>query len=560
MDLLPKQMCHRCSYKLEEFYNFYVECAKTDRELKSQLSWMSEENVEGNNSIPMVKMNKFKVKTEPLDNDSTDSNNTYGQFGGNPLFFPASILQHGPESNLTLPCLQCKCVCDRRIKLTKTSPKEIKASSKSESENKVDHSQILRNGPSVLIECMDVDCKIKCANKPFKDDECSKIDSQQQIVKSVDNEVFITVDGENDVFKLEKLNRALRPRKSLVDYIGPKKKTAVANLNLKTNVKNKLDYIDMSLVNPVDIRITKGNANHPSPIIKLEKVDDTIKSLRAQKNLELFNRRMKEFQRKTQLRKKENRPRNNLWSEVGEIRKHEKLKETSNSLNKKKSQNGENPARSLNREEHDIKCNIQKSEAIINGESSTDNRMCDSNNGLDILKSKIKQELVNRTIKSDKSSEHTVQDSTLKAENRLPFCAIVKLEKDYICNVDYPKVQIKRHLTMTNSAECQEGRSRSSTKEKDHSKITMSKTSPVKDESFLKSVRSNERRLKIRNNNHKTKSSKKNGRRLNFTIKSAVFDKGLSMVLHQSELKHCEKCHASFVNKELYKLHPCYQN
>ncbi|XP_077268776.1 uncharacterized protein LOC143900885 [Temnothorax americanus] len=69
MDLLPKQMCHRCSYKLEEFHKFYVDCLKTDAALKSQLSWMRKGGGKEKIDVPMVHIENVKIKAEPLDYD-----------------------------------------------------------------------------------------------------------------------------------------------------------------------------------------------------------------------------------------------------------------------------------------------------------------------------------------------------------------------------------------------------------------------------------------------------------------------------------------------------------
>ncbi|XP_015523217.1 uncharacterized protein LOC107226808 [Neodiprion lecontei] len=69
MDMLPKQMCHRCSYKLEEFHKFYADCLKTDMNLKSQLSWMRKREVEDDIRVPMVQIENVKIKSEPPDYD-----------------------------------------------------------------------------------------------------------------------------------------------------------------------------------------------------------------------------------------------------------------------------------------------------------------------------------------------------------------------------------------------------------------------------------------------------------------------------------------------------------
>lgn len=69
LDLLPKQMCHRCSYKLEEFHKFYVDCLKTDAALKNQLSWMRKDRRKEKIGVPMVHIENVKIKAESLDYD-----------------------------------------------------------------------------------------------------------------------------------------------------------------------------------------------------------------------------------------------------------------------------------------------------------------------------------------------------------------------------------------------------------------------------------------------------------------------------------------------------------
>lgn len=70
MDLLPKHMCHWCSYKLEEFYKFYADCLKTDTNLKGQLSWMGKEDPQQRVGTPMVHIENIKI--EPPDYDAFD--------------------------------------------------------------------------------------------------------------------------------------------------------------------------------------------------------------------------------------------------------------------------------------------------------------------------------------------------------------------------------------------------------------------------------------------------------------------------------------------------------
>ncbi|XP_014472214.1 PREDICTED: uncharacterized protein LOC106743155 isoform X2 [Dinoponera quadriceps] len=116
MDLLPKHMCHRCSYKLEEFHKFYMDCLKTDTALKSQLSWMrkgcgSREKV----GVPMVHIENVNIKTEPLDYDVYElepivENLDYINSMANSVAFPAGCIREG----LTYAAFShCRCCCDK---------------------------------------------------------------------------------------------------------------------------------------------------------------------------------------------------------------------------------------------------------------------------------------------------------------------------------------------------------------------------------------------------------------------------------------------------------------
>lgn len=111
MDLLPKQMCHRCSYKLEEFHKFYVDCLKTDAALKSQLSWMRKDKEKI--GVPMVHIENMKIKAEPLDYDVYElepliENMEYI----NSMALPAGGIHNG----LTYATLshRYRCCCDKK--------------------------------------------------------------------------------------------------------------------------------------------------------------------------------------------------------------------------------------------------------------------------------------------------------------------------------------------------------------------------------------------------------------------------------------------------------------
>lgn len=59
-DPLPKHMCHRCTFKVNEFYDFRTICLKTQENLKSRIPWL-QSNITGPEAVfveePMVQLN-----------------------------------------------------------------------------------------------------------------------------------------------------------------------------------------------------------------------------------------------------------------------------------------------------------------------------------------------------------------------------------------------------------------------------------------------------------------------------------------------------------------------
>ena len=639
MDLLPKQMCHRCSYKLEEFYNFYVECAKTDTELKSQLSWMRKENLEEKIITPMVKMNRFKIKTEPPDNN-VGQNGVIDHISESSLLFPGSILHSFDwNSGPMLSCSKCQCLNNASIKVNKTSPKQVKTTSPVQSENEPHSSNVMSNTTDKVCEFNEPTDINKSSNSNAN--SCENNNFKE--ANSTDTSVTVNLDSDKvkdiphtKISKAEKLNRALRPRKGSVDYIGPKRKSIA---NLKAKFKSKLEMFNPSLVNPVNIQISQSNI-HPTPIIKLEKLDDSMRSLRVRKNLEEFNKRIKEFQMKKKLNKgekilqrAENLGKKILLRDENLIRKSLQKEDNSNrkslqeeesfgkknlqkdgNLGRKSMLKGENSNRkSLHKEEniniHSMLCeeNVDKNNSEneknecgkdLLKEGAEEKKTCvDDNQGITILE--VKHEEIKQSVNTSVSkSENMVtelnikqeDDKTIKNHNNIdgqiiqieddnfhvnlskdqkapkptdrhPLCAVVKLEKDYTCNVDYPRIKIKRHLTVANSSKPQNDAMEDAVKQKNLTqsvnKKIFSKTNGI---SSAKNLKSTEKRFK--GGVKSGKVCKKKDKQMNLVnMKQIILKKNSSvLVLPHSDLKHyCEECDTSFKNRELYQLHPCYQ-
>ncbi|KAL6261867.1 hypothetical protein P5V15_006953 [Pogonomyrmex californicus] len=115
MDLLPKQMCHRCSYKLEEFHKFYVDCLKTDAALKSQLSWMRKGGGREKIGVPMVHIENVKIKAEPLDYDVYELEPLVENIDYINSMNSMAFRTGGIHDGLTYAAFsRCRCCCDKK--------------------------------------------------------------------------------------------------------------------------------------------------------------------------------------------------------------------------------------------------------------------------------------------------------------------------------------------------------------------------------------------------------------------------------------------------------------
>ncbi|XP_011503778.1 PREDICTED: uncharacterized protein PFB0765w-like [Ceratosolen solmsi marchali] len=554
MDLLPKQMCSRCRYKLEEFYNFYVDCAKTDTEFKSQLSWMNKENVQEKIITPMVKINKFKIKAEPSDNDDIiDSCNVLEHIRKNSLMFPASILKHSFDSkaDCMFPCVNCQCIYSSRIKINNKSSKQVKVGTNVKSKSNVCSSNIVSDNVSKFN-------KFERANKNF---------SFKNLIKNHDNICSKSNNIYNsNILKPEKLDRTLRPRKVLIDYMGPRKKKKVSNI--KAKFKSKLDIFDPSLISPVNMNLSHDliNSMYPSPILKLEKVDETFRTLRTRKNLEEFNRRIKDLKWNQSWQKTENQTKKILFKGRNFSKKN--LLQGVNKSDKNL------PITKLDKKQIQIEEIANKKNLQVKKRAKKQKFLKympnNSNKNVKIMKLNIKQELVNK-IPENKSIKQLRQEKSIQIDryksqkiskvtiDRYPLCAVVKLEKDYTCNVDYPRIQIKRHLSLSNPSESQNTVLEVLPGQTSIFELAVDRKSRNIDSNISsKNLRNKGNRLKLINKNKPKISKKKKNLNL-VNVKTILLEKATSIISQPDFKRYCEECDLCFKNKELYKLHPCYQ-
>ncbi|KAJ8687349.1 hypothetical protein QAD02_023143 [Eretmocerus hayati] len=521
LDLLPKQMCHRCSYKLEEFYNFYVACAKTDSELKSQLSWMRKEDFEEEIKTPMVKICPFKIKAEPKDENGSMDSDVFGHISESSLFFPASILQStfDPNASPMLTCSRCRCLCSEGMKENKNSVKK-KDSLDTESDPQAHTS-------TMTLDIANDSAKSLVHENPVGNNLVVKSDSKESKATGIplinlENVKDGKLRNSDDLLHIDHLDRALRPRKGSVDYKCQKKKGLASNL--KTKLKSTLDMLNPELVNPVDSVVAQKNATNHSPVIKLEKVDDTVKNLRTRKNLEQFNKSIKQFQRERKGLHKETNLRKRILRKSLHEGNHIKVLQKDGNHIETLQQSTEPPTNKSTATQNSENVVGLHLEASVTHEKLSPLSSSDVNNHSGkVIDVKVKQELISKATGDGKSPpakssdagkslkeksvalDKIVVDSSNfqkihKAGLSTQANPVVKEEKDNACNVDYPKLKITRHQATALPSKSTDNNSKSSmVREEKSNVVTPSPKKISQDDGTIspKNLRSKEKRPKV---------------------------------------------------------------
>ncbi|XP_072747926.1 uncharacterized protein [Anoplolepis gracilipes] len=319
MDLLPKQMCHRCSYKLEEFHKFYVDCLKTDAALKSQLSWMRKDRGKEKIGVPMVHIENVKIKAESLDYDAYElepliENMEYIN-SMNSMALPAGGIHNG----LTFATLsRYRCCCDKKDQSrTKRTTEfcqnyresmskcgEIAGDSRKRTfENAAARLRPIKKNtfmqavfpdcPQNRLPCVDA---IENARNRLTADTNTKDDVSSLDTRNRSYDGFEAI-PKNQAASKSTIVRNLRPRKNLVNYAS-NKRTIVQNLKPRTNLinyasnKRRLSIgVDPgpSVTNNSDVSNPKTTFMSNFKLtrqIKVEQIDELEgRSLRPRKNI-----------------------------------------------------------------------------------------------------------------------------------------------------------------------------------------------------------------------------------------------------------------------------------
>lgn len=238
MDLLPKHMCHRCSYKLEEFHKFYMDCLKTDADLKSQLSWMQKENPKERIGIPMVHIENMKL--EPPDYEAYDmnpmvDNANYINSMSSVTFQPNDI----PYAAYT----ECRCCCDKMDQSNQTIPTNYENTTLSscnrlnnvetKTDSCVNESQAVKKNLLVsktFQERSNLEMRVNENNKNSR--WCRPTSSTFDHMDNVKGKFT-----EKEEISRGVIVRNLRPRKGFVDYVGTRKKLAAISTSKSAQSK-----------------------------------------------------------------------------------------------------------------------------------------------------------------------------------------------------------------------------------------------------------------------------------------------------------------------------------
>lgn len=499
MDLLPKQMCHRCSYKLEEFHKFYVDCLKTDAALKSQLSWMRKGGVREKVGVPMVHIENMKeIKAEPLDYDVYDleplvENIDYIN-SMNSVTFPTGSIHNG----LTYTTFS-RCCCDK----------------KDQNRSRRTTAELCQNYQGQMDKCGKITNVSQ--NKTFEDaaqlkpikrnlftqsvfPDCpqNRLQHVENTVENVRDRLVTNMSTKDDVATSETRNHCHGGlKRTLPKNQAVARSTIVRNLRPRKNLNYAQDKGKISSVNPRPSTLIKSNVSEATSSPNFE--------LMRQIKVELID----EFEGRNL------RPRRNVVDY-----QEPKMKKVSESRTKKRK---------------------------LNEKSSKNGR---TSNTLDF---KIKQE-----VQDD--LENTMLSETTNATPQLPSkfvtlpAKIQPMTNDNGINLrdDYLKSRFRDQFQLTERNSLSNIMRNKLAKTKKTYQFPKANCSPK----YLRSQDVYLRNGKSRNNTEWSVKKLQTRKLINTINKNA---KKSPMLKLSENIKHyCESCNVKFINKELFRLHACY--
>lgn len=518
MDLLPKQMCHRCSYKLEEFHKFYVNCLKTDAALKSQLSWMRKDRGREKIGVPMVHIENVKIKAESLDYDVYEleplmENMEYIN-SMNSIALPAGGIHHNGLTYATLS--RYRCCCDKKdqnrgrrttaelcqnYKESVSRCGEIAGDSRKRTlENTAPRLRSIKKNlftqavsfpdcPQNRLPCVDAieNARDRLTADTNAKDDVSSLETRKRSYGGVE-----AVPGSQTAAR-STIVRNLRPRKNLVNYASNNRRTSIG-ADPGSSAMNNSDISNSKPMPGLNFKLTRQ--------IKVEQMDELEgRSLRPRRNVVDYQ--------------------------------EPKMRKVSDHRTKRRKME-----------------DAEQSPKLHSKNASSVNEFA--------LKLKIKQEVLD-------DLEDTVLSETTSAIPRLPNnsfanlpAKVEALTSDNDISDNYFK---SSHPQLRNKFQLAKRKSLSNlmknrlTKTKKIYRLPAANYSPK----CLRSQDAFLRNGKARKNDYMEWSVKKlQTRKLMDVVNKSAKTKPAMVKLVETIKHFCETCNVSFANKELFKLHRCY--
>ncbi|XP_035720141.1 bromodomain-containing protein DDB_G0280777-like isoform X1 [Vespa mandarinia] len=576
MDLLPKLMCHLCSFKLEEFYKFYLNCLKTDAHLKSQLSWMKKkEESKERIGIPMVQIKNVKIKVEPIDYEMYDLD----PIVKNVNYIDSMKSRTFPMNRSSRICgirekmsykTYCQCWCDKKNQRERSISNEYKKSCATKKSTNDETNVETRTVPDDSLEIIRNDILPSPYSKRISINNLSERKNEMigTNISRDNDKIYRNRRIKGEVLK-NPLTCILRPRKISVNYVETRKK-----LHSTFKVHNGAKSSD-------DIRRTMSSLAEATtsitPTIKIEKEEE----------IEVVNEEENE-DTKEQGEKEEKKEKEEEEEEEDEEEEEEEMKKITNfegralrprkgtiNYNERKRKTFDNLYRPLS---HNINLvngkkqkleNVTREWRLANEKTKQKTKFMEKN-----VKVKIKEEIIddlenmivdnsekNKTRKSVKNSSLNIDDISQKivpktTESKfIPTTSHLRESRDslHLSNKleSLPKVLSKSNKIVAKCKKSLPMVSQSLKYLRSHNFYLRSgKIKKFADVDILpETTRHNAKQVNSRN----SLKIKKDLSNIDDTSFSST------NVPSSVNLKHyCERCNISFANKELYKLHTCY--
>lgn len=495
MDLLPKHMCHRCSYKLEEFHKFYMDCLKTDAGLKNQLSWMRKEDSKERVGVPMVHIENIKIKVEPPDYDLYDDNDYI-----NTMTYPVNSVQsNNIADRITYTSYaRCGCYCDKADQSNQTVPtnygNEISRCSRlnatrQDNDGCANVSRAVQGNLLARQALKERSNFVKLVNE-VKD---SRIATFSNFSPSTDK----SSSGTRGEAAKDAIVRNLRPRKGSVDYVGIRKK-------LSTCCSSSNDGNRSTIV----------GAKFDVSQIKIEKFDFEGRVLRPRNGTIDYREPIRKYSRATN---------KNQRSQSDEHRADKKTK-VRNIASKLKLPLRKMPKQTRKKVKSDIKTEqLSDLEDLVADGSLSAAMLSSLTDEIDALPNdynvNVRNDRVNFSIAKWKSFRNLSKDKYKSGKVGLHRIGGINYSTRYLRSQD----------------------------------VCLRNGKVRKPDSTNASIK--KLRRSFRNFMHRNKTS---GKALMKAIRGSVTSK-MSAAMKVLDIKHyCDQCNTSFPNKELFKLHVCY--